>query len=102
MTARPCLGCGRLIRTGSRCDICARTAPTSKRDNSYAEKTRRAAVVARHREQHGNLCPGWLVPPHQAADLTADHVTPVAAGGHDNGPLEVLCRSCNSRKGARA
>lgn len=35
-----------------------------------------------------------------ANPLTADHVTPIAAGG---GPdqLTVLCRRCNSSKGAR-
>jgi 5-methylcytosine-specific restriction endonuclease McrA len=33
-------------------------------------------------------------------DLTADHVVPVAAGGPEDGPLTVLCRGCNSAKGA--
>lgn len=35
-------------------------------------------------------------------DLTADHIVPVARGGtNDKGNLQVLCRVCNSRKGAR-
>ena len=39
---------------------------------------------------------------HPAGDLTVDHVVPLAAGGApmDIGNLAVLCRSCNSTKGA--
>jgi hypothetical protein len=33
-----------------------------------------------------------------AADLTADHITPVAAGGAEDGPLSVLCRVSNGAK----
>jgi len=38
----------------------------------------------------------------RASDLTVDHVVPVAAGGapFDIGNTAVLCRSCNSTKGA--
>ena len=36
------------------------------------------------------------------ADLTLDHVHPRSLGGaHDEDNLQTLCRSCNSRKGAR-
>lgn len=35
-------------------------------------------------------------------DLTVDHITPVVLGGTDDmDNLRTLCRSCNSRKGAR-
>ena len=34
-------------------------------------------------------------------DLTCDHVRPRALGGTAEGPLQTLCRTCNSRKGAR-
>lgn len=32
-------------------------------------------------------------------DLTADHLIPLADGGHLLGPLRTLCRSCNSSRG---
>lgn len=35
-------------------------------------------------------------------DLTVDHIVPVHRGGtHTRPNLQVLCRACNSRKGAR-
>ncbi|PSR63987.1 hypothetical protein C8259_09045 [Nocardia nova] len=73
-----------------------RTTPT-KATRDYREQQRRAAAVRAHRARRGDWCPGWRRPPHPSADLTADHITPVASGRPD-GPLQVLCRSCNSRK----
>jgi len=54
------------------------------------------------RGEHGNWCPGYHRDAHPASDLTADHVVPLAAGGAplDIANLAVLCRSCNSTKGA--
>lgn len=35
-------------------------------------------------------------------DLSVDHISPLSAGGSDDeGNLQILCRSCNSTKGAR-
>ena len=51
--------------------------------------------------EHGYLCPGWYREAHYSEDLTADHVTPVGAGGSEWGELRVLCRSCNSRRPKR-
>jgi 5-methylcytosine-specific restriction enzyme A len=73
------------------------TVPT-KATRTHAEQRRRAAAVRRHRARHGNRCPGWHVPPHEATDLTADHIIAIAAGGQPAGQLQVLCRSCNARK----
>ncbi|MEX1171682.1 MAG: HNH endonuclease signature motif containing protein [Chloroflexota bacterium] len=54
------------------------------------------------RGERGNWCSGYQRPAHPAADLTVDHVVPLAAGGapFDIGNCAVLCRSCNSTKGA--
>jgi hypothetical protein len=47
----------------------------------------------------GDWCPGWeRQPAHQTADLTADHVREVAAGGDPYGPLVVRCRGCNAAR----
>lgn len=52
--------------------------------------------------QHGNWCPGYQREAHPVSDLTVDHVVPLAAGGAplDIANCAVLCRSCNSTKGA--
>jgi 5-methylcytosine-specific restriction enzyme A len=106
MPKRPCLGCNRLTE-GSRCPDCQRLIDTamqrakrSRRPYTPAERKRRAEAVAAHRAEHGNWCPGWQRDPHPSADLTADHVVPVGAGGPEDGPLIVRCRRCNSARGA--
>lgn len=78
----------------------ARTTPT-KRTRDWTETNRRRAAVKAWRDKHGDWCPGHGRPGHASADLTADHVAPVARGGAPDGPLAVLCRSCNGRKAAR-
>lgn len=104
MTAKLCLGCGG-FSNGSRCPACARlverrrtTAKHHRRPYTAAMRTRRAKAVADHRAIHGDWCPGWRRPAHDATDLTADHVIPVSAGGAEDGPLGVLCRVCNGAK----
>jgi 5-methylcytosine-specific restriction endonuclease McrA len=59
-------------------------------------------VLRAWRGGQGNWCPGNQRPAHPAADLTVDHVVPLAAGGapFDIANRSVLCRSCNSTKGA--
>lgn len=76
------------------------TVPT-KTTRTHTERLRRTAVVDTWRTQHGNWCPGYGVSPHRADRLTADHITPISRGGAPDGPLAVLCISCNARKGAR-
>jgi 5-methylcytosine-specific restriction protein A len=66
--------------------------------NDWGERKRRAAVVAAHRAEYGDWCPGWQRPAHPSTDLTADHLLAVAAGGDEGGSLAVLCRSCNGSK----
>lgn len=101
-------GCPDFTVAKGKCATCSRdterhqrrTTPT-KATRTWTERKRRTAAVDAHRKQHGNWCPGYQVPAHEAHDLTADHVTSVAQGGKASGPLQVLCRACNSSKGAR-
>lgn len=101
-----CTVCGVVTsRTGSRCTIHARQSNRSRHNALYSTREWQhlsARVIARHRGQHGNWCSGYGRNPHPASDLTVDHVVPLAAGGAplDPGNLAVLCRSCNSTKGA--
>jgi 5-methylcytosine-specific restriction endonuclease McrA len=61
-----------------------------------------ARVLRAWRGERGDWCPGYRRPAHRASDLTVDHVVPLAAGGapYDIANTAVLCRSCNSSKGA--
>jgi hypothetical protein len=103
---RPCLGCGRSVRGKPRCTSCQRDRDRPKRVrrpdlDDAAERKRRARLVADHRGRIGDWCPGLgQHPAHPCADLVADHVVEVAAGGLASGPLRVLCRSENSRRSA--
>lgn len=114
MPTRPCLGSalhqpGHTLtnRPGSRCQACTNQVEATRtrgkrarRPYTNTERLRRAEAVKAHREQHGDWCPGWRTPPHPARDLTADHPIEVASGGTETQQLEILCRSCNGRKGA--
>lgn len=101
-----CTVCGVVTSgTGSRCSKHPRLSGIGANhrvhaDPRWARLSKR--VIARHVGQHGYVCPGYGRDPHPASDLTADHVVPLAAGGapFDIANCAVLCRSCNSTKGA--
>ena len=102
--------CGQLVDRG-RCENCGRVVSRTttkgkrtRRPYTKAEQVRRADTVQRWLAEHGPVCPGWQRPAHQVdpTDLTADHPHAVAAGGAEGQPHSVLCRGCNSRKGARS
>jgi 5-methylcytosine-specific restriction enzyme A len=103
---RRCLDCPRSVRGKPRCIDCDRAYQRAKRArrpdlDDAAERKRRARLVADHRARIGDWCPGLgSHPAHPSADLVADHVVEVAAGGPATGPLRVLCRSENSRRSA--
>ncbi len=82
-----------------------RTTPTKKARTGPVRRHRAAAVQA-HLDQHDDgmgHCPGWGRGPHDVfpSELTADDPVPIARGGDPLQQMTVLCRSCNSRKGAR-
>ncbi|HUW15993.1 MAG TPA: HNH endonuclease [Actinomycetes bacterium] len=101
-----CTVCGVVTsRAGSRCTAHARESNRSRRNALYSTRAWQrlsARVLRAWRGQHGNWCPGYQRPAHPASDLTVDHVVPLAAGGapFDIANCAVLCRSCNSTKGA--
>jgi 5-methylcytosine-specific restriction enzyme A len=104
---RACLDCGKPVRGKPRCRDCharidqAKQARRPDLHTDAKERERRRRVVADHRALLGDWCPGWAKQPaHPAADLTADHVREVAAGGQAGGRLVVRCRSCNSARSA--
>ena len=101
-----CTVCGVVTsRAGSRCTEHAGLSNRSRHNALYSTRAWQrlsGRVLRAWRGQHGNWCPGYRRPAHAAADLTVDHVMPLAAGGapFDIGNCAVLCRSCNSTKGA--
>ena len=101
-----CTVCGIVTsRPGSRCLEHARQSNRSRHNALYSTRAWQrlsARVLRAWRGEHGNWCPGYQREPHPARDLTVDHVVPLAAGGapFDIANTAVLCRSCNSTKGA--
>ena len=102
---RPCLDCG-ILADQHRCpthlaiwqtkqeQYRSKTRPsTNKRgyDNAW-RRIAKAAITARP----------WCEYCGAATNLTADHIIPLARGGTSEATnVAVLCRTCNSRKGAR-
>ncbi len=83
---RPCLRCGALIRTGSRCTTCAIKRPA----NTRAWRETRQAVLARA----GYRC-------YRCGNFATqvDHVIPVSRGGSSaEGNLAAICGHCNASK----
>jgi len=101
-----CTVCGVVTsRAGSRCTEHARQSNHSRHNALYSTRAWQrlsARVLRAWRGEHGDWCPGYERPAHHASDLTVDHVMPLAAGGEpfDVASTSVLCRSCNSTKGA--
>ncbi len=88
MTKR-CLRCRRLTKAGSYCEQCSKTTV-----RGYGHQHQRRARLAIAESPRCAIC-------DTSSDLTADHVVPLAAGGHPLGQLRTLCRRCNARRGAR-
>lgn len=65
---------------------------------TYAWRKRRTRELREHRAVHGDTCPGFRRTPHRAPRLSLDHVTPLGMGGAVDGPTQILCPSCNTRR----
>ena len=100
-----CTVCGvATSRPASRCTVHARASNRSRHNTLYGTRAWQrisARVLRTWRGEHGDWCPGYQGHAHTSADLTVDHVVPLAAGGapFDIANTAVLCRSCNSSKG---
>lgn len=106
---RPCLGdpltgapCG-IPSPDTRCPVHTRQRDRLHHNPIYdTPRWRRLAktVKARHIRTQGYMCPGYGTPRHLAPRLSADHIVALVDGGQpfDEGNVQVLCVSCNSRK----
>jgi 5-methylcytosine-specific restriction enzyme A len=95
------------------CPVCRRLNCTDPNHKTDPDKWRRARLarpmtnreivhcrtaVEDWVEVHGPVCPMCGATTY---DLTADHIVPVSKGGDPLGPVRVICRSCNARRGNR-
>lgn len=101
MIARPCIDCGEVIPSGSRCDECKPQRPARDRvrakDHPHANPARwkRISTTARRRQP-------WCLDCGTSRDLTTDHVIPVVERpdlAYEVLNVAVRCRPCNGRKG---
>jgi 5-methylcytosine-specific restriction protein A len=102
---RPCLGCGTLVPTvkknaGARCSSCENA---RKRSNPRTETPKPSSVrrgydhAWRRLSREARRLHPFCMDCGTDADLTADHLRWPARSLAD---VEVVCRSCNSRRGA--
>lgn len=100
MIARPCIGCGDLLASGSYCHACRPANQQPRRGLGQASDDpvwRRLSLKARKQQPWCSNC-------NTDRDLTGDHLLPVCDYPelvHAIENIDVLCRSCNSRRGNR-
>lgn len=104
MTNRPCLGCGELIASGSRCSGCRLpSAPKPRQRGRKGRSTsdwtwRKLSERIRRQSPFCELC-------GSTEDLTCGHIIPIsdprgAELVHDVANLRTECRTCGSRRGS--
>ncbi len=82
-----------------------------RRPGYVADHKRRRAFVVAHLRQHGEQVERGVwrarcqvcghVKTLRISDYWADHVTPVAAGGSEHGPLQLSCKACQITQGSQ-
>lgn len=98
MTARPCLHCGDLISTGTRCSTCT-PAETGRDKTSAHWNNARWKNLSRRLRQQSPFCELCS----STSNLQVDHILPIVDYPEltyvaEN--LRVLCRTCNGRRGS--
>ncbi|MDF2969376.1 MAG: hypothetical protein K0Q93_3154 [Nocardioidaceae bacterium] len=92
-------------RCQSRHDSARRRFSPTNRVRTAEVRKHRAAAIKAHVDEHDGMgrCPGYDREPHEVfpSELTADDPVPIARGGDPMQPVRAMCRSCNSRRGAR-
>lgn len=100
MTARPCIACGEVISTGTRCSTCTPADTKKARKIAHAgtdSQWRRLSLRARRMQPFCIDC-------HTDQDLTADHIIPVDVApelAYTTENITVRCRPHNSARGNR-
>jgi len=101
---RPCLDCGEVIASGSRCDDCRRahrraTDPpkANTKARGYGSRWQRLSKRARRMQP-------WCTDCGTTEDLTTDHTPEAWARFYAGRPIrlqdiDVVCRPCNARRG---
>ncbi|MGQ4548290.1 HNH endonuclease [Dermabacteraceae bacterium P13077] len=78
--------------------------PTWRNDRAYVKRREALKRKTRLNNLPCALCTQPIdtnLPYTHPMSFTADHITPIAAGGNMNGPLQPAHRACNSRKGKK-
>ena len=102
---RPCLNCGALfhptLSVRSFCRVCQRIKQRKGPGRAYNQgEYRRNRQILLKNAIYCVECRGVGLPEDP---LTVDHIVPLSKGGtNDLANLQVLHRSCNSRKGANS
>jgi 5-methylcytosine-specific restriction endonuclease McrA len=94
---KPCLDCGQMAFPGSRHGSRCHTCEAKRNATRNADPKRQAYKGLRHIKPMGPCVVCGTM-----EDLTFDHIVPLAKGGtNELSNLQVLCRACNSKKGAK-
>lgn len=92
---RPCLGCGVIISSGSRCFDCRRDRDSLR--GTSGQRGYGSPIWRRVRAEHLRAEPSCRFCGAIATDV--DHIRPLSQGGtHDAANLRSLCHSCHSRR----
>lgn len=76
---------------------------TAKSHRGRVDSKWRSEQRRKHVLQYGLVCVGIEeldIPAHQVGsinDLQVDHIHPLHEGGHEHGPVRIVCKDCNTK-----